>query len=122
MSMCRQCHKTCLNNQNGASYHFSNNSNSTNNMTNSINSDRKETNDRWQILQLASMKSPNSSETLLKLDPFFTPVPQISVVPPTPDILRRNPSSEGIDMNCNCSSNTKVNINTKIDLLLRHFL
>lgn len=134
VSVCRQCHKTCLsnnsNNQNGKT----NNSGSSNNLDMNINSMCQQNNNNinnnnnpsnnnvmeqnvnedWRPLMLMGLSAINPAASLVKLDPFSAPVPKISVVPPTPDNLSvKNTSIETnlMQNNCNCQI-TKPQVNT----------
>lgn len=64
--VCKQCHKTCLNKSNKEANGFQNN-------------------DDWQPLMLIGLNAAVPAGSFVNLDPFATPLPEISVVPPTPD-------------------------------------
>lgn len=124
--VCRQCHKTCLNNnQNGKSHSHNRtdhnkNVNSTcqqqyndNSVYDSCIADQTDNDDDWRPLMLMGLSAINPAASLVKLDPFAAPVPKISVVPPTPDNLSTKTSyneSEFRQNNCNCQHNVKPQV------------
>lgn len=77
-----------------------NNTNTTNNLPNEANED-------WYPLMLMGLSAFNPTASLMQLDPFSVPLPEISVVPPTPDTSIKNAGNEEGDFkksNCNCNS------------------
>lgn len=119
MSVCRQCHKTCLNsNSNTTNGNCHNNSFNNNSLPNhtanrNLNNNAANKNDDgedWQSLMLMGLSAININPAahLVNMDPFSTPVPKISVVPPTPvTSIESAPESEfdNKDYSCNCKNN-----------------
>lgn len=135
MSVCRQCHKTCLTNStaNGGTHHghSTHNHNShtdhnknlnkgipekdTTNIGNNGNV-KNDDDDDWQSLMLMGLSAININPAvhLVKLDPFSAPVPKIAVVPPTPDTsLKSCDNSEfefsSKEQSCNCKNDNTTN-------------
>ncbi|KAK9730820.1 PDZ domain [Popillia japonica] len=128
LTVCKQCHRTCLTNQNGASIYASNNNSErtltpnnkpNNNPENNFNSDVRvsatnyvnnaRNEDDWRPLVLMGLNAVNPATTLVNMDPFSVPVPRISILPPTPDCMRKVHNSEenlNRSSNCNCQETT----------------
>lgn len=89
--VCRQCHKTCLN--------------SGNRSNKELNSNGFQNSEDWQPLMLIGLNAAVPATSLVKLDPFSTPLPEISVLPPTPDNsikIATNLDDIPNDHTCNC--------------------
>lgn len=110
--VCKKCHKTCRTHSNSTPTNI--NSNNNNNVdhsrcyldsprnTNSLRSTNLNENqneedlcDDFGRLMLLGLSAVNPAASLVKLDPF-SPVPKISVVPPTPDTRSEFRYSESI--------------------------
>lgn len=116
LTVCKQCHRTCLTNQNGASIFASNNNSertftSNNNPNSNLNkttrnhSEHVLNEDDWRPLVLMGLNAVNPAVSLLKFDPFSAPLPKISVLPPTPDCARKSDyhnEETANNINCNC--------------------
>lgn len=125
LPVCKQCHKTCLTNidvKNDNVRKLNNNS-ETREVNYNIANMASEQQDDWQPLMLMGLNAASPAAALVRLDPFCTPLPQISVVPPTPESSvknSRNPDNTPKEQMCNCQrtrpqvsfgnlySNTKV--------------
>lgn len=125
VSVCRQCHKTCLTNSahqggNHVNRHSHSNMDHNKNFNNNFN-DRSATNNGnvdyekdddgdWQSLMLMGLSAININPAvhLVKLDPFAAPVPKIAVVPPTPDTSLKSCDNNEFDYkenSCKCQNN-----------------
>ncbi|GJQ85862.1 hypothetical protein Trydic_g15320 [Trypoxylus dichotomus] len=128
LTVCKQCHRTCLTNQNGASIYASNNNSertitpNNNPDSNNVNNDNKisttyhannvRSEEDWRPLVLMGLNAANPTTTLVKMDPFSAPVPRISIMPPTPDCTRKvNNSEEYLNNSTNCNCQETANDN-----------
>nr|XP_022900553.1 uncharacterized protein LOC111413719 isoform X2 [Onthophagus taurus] len=106
LSVCRQCHRTCLTNQNGTSIFFPNNNQDVFGekiMTQS----NDDLGGGWRPLVLMGLTAMNPARSLITPDPFAAPVPKISIVPPTPDLTKKVCEDNNYDKtNCNCTEGT----------------
>lgn len=87
VSMCRQCHKTCLGNQNCSSGHNNTNFIHDRDSENNVKNNEKE--DNWRSFVMMGFSVMNPVAHMVGLDPFAAPPPVISVVPPTPEMSHR---------------------------------
>ncbi|XP_033610256.1 uncharacterized protein LOC111871707 isoform X3 [Cryptotermes secundus] len=100
VSVCRQCHKTCLSNSSLMQQQVT----ADNNNGLGLDEDDDECNDNWGPLILMGISALNASVGLTKssADPFSpTEVPLISVLPPTPDTTPRNSDFQWDDSDLN---------------------
>ncbi|XP_018580022.1 uncharacterized protein LOC108917757 [Anoplophora glabripennis] len=97
--VCRQCHKNCLSSNataNGSIKTYSDCNNSGENVKTSepkIDNRTDSEGNEWQPLVLLGLMA-NPVTSLLKMDPFSTPLPKISVVPATPESSIKTSSTE----------------------------
>lgn len=100
--VCRQCHKNCLPSVNNSVKNSS--------KPNSEDTSKKDENDNkdeddWRPLLLMGLSAINPAASLVKLDPFSTPIPQINVAPPTPESSTKTGSTseqKQKDGSCSC--------------------
>ncbi|KAH0816326.1 hypothetical protein GEV33_006465 [Tenebrio molitor] len=116
--VCRQCHKNCLPPVNNSVKSATKSNNHTEDVTETNctkdENDNKDDNDDWRPLLLMGLSALNPAASLVKLDPFSTPIPQINVAPPTPESSTKTtstPDQKIKDSSCNCRSN-KPEINS----------
>lgn len=83
--VCRQCHKNCLSTVNNCVKTQPILSNITKENDNKDANDNKNEEDDWRPLLLMGLSAINPAASLVKLDPFSAPIPQINVAPPTPE-------------------------------------
>ncbi|XP_017779494.1 PREDICTED: uncharacterized protein LOC108564844 isoform X3 [Nicrophorus vespilloides] len=106
VNVCRQCHRTCVQSptMNGDRRRQDSNCKN-NNCVEAVHLAEEEEED-WRPLVLMGLTAVNPTACLVKLDPFAAPPPQISVLPPTPELQMSITHSEFIpeDANCNCQS------------------
>jgi hypothetical protein len=110
--VCRQCHKNCLPPVNNSVKSATKSNNHTEDVTETNctkdENDNKDDNDDWRPLLLMGLSALNPAASLVKLDPFSTPIPQINVAPPTPESSTKTtstPDQKIKDSSCNCRSN-----------------
>ncbi|KAJ3667136.1 hypothetical protein Zmor_002540 [Zophobas morio] len=111
--VCRQCHKNCLPAVNNSAKNANqpNNHNNTENRCQRDENDNKEEDD-WRPLLLMGLSAINPAASLVKLDPFSAPIPQINVAPPTPESSTKTTSTAEQkirDAACNCRSKPELN-------------
>ncbi|XP_064212402.1 uncharacterized protein PsGEF isoform X3 [Tribolium castaneum] len=100
--VCRQCHKNCLPSVNN-SVKSARSNNNTENPKKDENDNKDE--DDWRPLLLMGLSAINPAASLVKLDPFSTPIPQINVAPPTPESSTKTGSTSDQkqkDGSCSC--------------------
>ncbi|KAG5883483.1 hypothetical protein JTB14_038357 [Gonioctena quinquepunctata] len=114
MPVCRQCHKNCLSSNgtmNGSiqTYNDCNSNRTSNSRIDSTGKDKNDNEgDDWQAFMLVGLMA-NPTASLVNIDPFsIQPVPQISVVPPTPENSRTNQNQ---NKQCRCQSQNRCSYN-----------
>ncbi|XP_044258396.1 uncharacterized protein LOC123007266 isoform X2 [Tribolium madens] len=102
--VCRQCHKNCLPSVNNNVKSARSNNNTENSKEKKDENDNKDDDD-WRPLLLMGLSAINPAASLVKLDPFSTPIPQINVAPPTPESSTKTGSTSDQkqkDGSCSC--------------------
>lgn len=108
LPVCRQCHKTCLTNNDSTSENVNKpNCNSSMKKPSTIfRNNKNDDDDAWQPLMLMGFNAATPAASLVKIDPFSKPLPQISVVPSTPESSVKTSStpeqSAAKETICNC--------------------
>lgn len=111
--VCRQCHKNCLSTVNNCVKSTHSIQSNITEYNNKDAYDNKNKEDDWRPLLLMGLSAINPAASLVKLDPFSAPIPQINVAPPTPENLLKTACTTEFRSNkdgCSCQSRPEVSV------------